>query len=97
MITNPLLEEIWAAKDRLNAEPSGDIHVFCQQLRDWLAKNLPRNKVVCDPSSLRALLANQKEEESLMLREDSPEYGKKKTQALEIKFNSDHYRKESPR
>ena len=35
MITNPLLEEIWAVKDRLNAESGGDIHVFCQQLRDW--------------------------------------------------------------
>ena len=52
MITNPLLEEIWAVKDRLNAESGGDIHVFCQQLRDWSAKNLPRNMVVCDPAGL---------------------------------------------
>ena len=78
MITNPLLEEIWAVKDRLSAEAGGDIHVFCQQLRDWSAKNLPRNMMVCDPSRLRALLAKHEEEVSLVLREDSPEYGEKK-------------------
>lgn len=77
MITNPLLEEIWAVKDRLSAEAGGDIHVFCQQLRDWSAKNLPRNIAVCDPSRLRALLAKQEEGESLVLREDSPKYGEK--------------------
>lgn len=78
MITNPLLEEIWAVKDRLNAESGGDIHVFCQQLRDWSAKNLPRNMVVCDPAGLRALLVNEEPEDSLILREDPPEYGRKK-------------------
>jgi hypothetical protein len=78
MITNPLLEEIWAVKDRLNAESGGDIHVFCQQLRDWSAKNLPRNMVVCDPAGLRALLANEELEDSLILREDPPENGRKK-------------------
>lgn len=77
MITNPLLEELWAVKDRLNAESGGDIHVFCQQLRDWSAKNLPRNMVVCDPAGLRALLAKEAPEDSLILREDPPEYGRK--------------------
>jgi len=78
MITNPLLEELWAVRDRLNAESGGDIHVFCQQLRDWSAKNLPRNMVVCDPAALRALLAKEAPEDSLILREDPPEYGRKK-------------------
>ena len=78
MITNPLLEEIWAIKDRLDAESGGDIHVFCQQLRDWSAKNLPERMVVCDPAELRALRAKQEAEESLVLREEPPEYGKKK-------------------
>lgn len=59
MNSNPLLEEIWAVKDHLNAESGGDIHVFCQQVRDWSAKNLPPNMVVCDPSELRTLLAKQ--------------------------------------
>lgn len=78
MIKNPLLEEIWAVKDRLNAESGGDIHVFCQQLRDWSAKNLPRNMVVYDPAGLRALLVNEEPEDSLILREDPPENGRKK-------------------
>lgn len=77
MITNPLLEEIWGVKDRLNTESGGDIHVFCQQLRDWSAKNLPRNMAVCDPAELRALLAKEESEDSLILREEPPEYGQK--------------------
>jgi hypothetical protein len=78
MITNPLLEEIWSVKDRLNAESGGDIHVFCQQLREWSAKNLPRNMAVCDPAELRALLAKEDLEDSLILREEPPEYRRKK-------------------
>lgn len=78
MNTNPLLEEIWAIKHRLDAESGGDIHVFCQQLRDWSAKNLSERTVICDPAELRALLAKQEAEESLVLREEPPEYGEKK-------------------
>jgi hypothetical protein len=33
--------------------------------------------VVCDPSRLRMLHTKQEEEASLVLREDSPEYGEK--------------------
>lgn len=78
MITNPLLEEIWAIKDRLDAESGGDIHVFCQQLRDWSAKNLPERMVICDPAELRALLAKKEAEESLVMREEPPESVEKK-------------------
>jgi hypothetical protein len=59
MITNPLLEEIWGVKDRLNTESGGDIHVFCQQLRGWFSKNQPCNMVVYDPAKLRALIAKE--------------------------------------
>jgi len=75
MNTNPLLEEIWAIKDQLAREAGGDIHVFCQQLREWSAKNLPKNMVVCDPAQLRALVVNN--EESLVLQEELPAYGVK--------------------
>jgi hypothetical protein len=53
MTNNPLLEEIWAIKDRLDAESGGDIHVFCEQVRNWSAKNLPQNMIVRDPAELR--------------------------------------------
>ena len=49
MITNPLLEEIWAVKDRLAAEAGNDIHVFCEQLRAWESSHLPKGRVLRTP------------------------------------------------
>jgi hypothetical protein len=46
MITNPLLEEIWAVKDRLAAEAGNDVHVFCEQLRAWESSHLPKGRVL---------------------------------------------------
>ena len=75
---NPLLEEIWEIKDRLAAEAGGDIHVFCDQLRAWSAAHPHPGPVAKNPADLRALLAKKEAEESLVLREDPPEYGSKK-------------------
>lgn len=75
MNSNPLLEEIRAIKDRLDAEAGGDIHVFCQQLRDWSAKNLPERMVVWDPAALRAQQVKPEGVESLVLREEPPTFG----------------------
>jgi hypothetical protein len=75
MITNPLLEEIWAIKDRLAAEAGNDIHVFCEQLRAWESSHLPKGHVLRTPQEIRALLARQEAPESLALREKPPEYG----------------------
>ena len=77
MITNPLLEEIWATKARLDAESGGDIHVFCQQLREWSAKNLPERMVICDPAEVRGLVGKKEAAASLVLREEPPEGGEK--------------------
>jgi hypothetical protein len=71
MITNHLLEEIWAVKDRLDAESGGNTRVFCEQMREWSAKNLPRNMEVCGPSELHDLLA--KAETSEILEDCEPE------------------------
>ena len=57
MITNPLLEEIWAVKDRLAAEAGNDIHVFCEQLRAWESSHLPKGRVLRTPQEIRARLA----------------------------------------
>ena len=54
MITNPLLEEIWAVKDRLAAEAGNDIHVFCEQLRAWESSHLPKGRVLRTPEEIRA-------------------------------------------
>jgi len=71
VITNPLLEEIWAIKDRLDAESGGDIHVFCEQLHAWTAEHLPEGVVLHDPEEIRSRLAG----EAPLLREKPPEYG----------------------
>ena len=73
MNTNPLLEELWAIKDRLDAESGGDIRVFCNQLRAWSAEHLPSGIILCDPKDIRAGLSA----ETSMVREAAPEYGKK--------------------
>lgn len=78
MITNPLLEEIWAVKDRLAAEAGNDIHVFCDQLRAWESSHLPKGRVLRTPQEIRSLLARQEEPETLALREEPPACGNSK-------------------
>jgi|GEM_PF-2312247 len=78
MNTNPLIEEIWATKARLQTESGGDIHVFCQQLREWSANNIPKNMILYDPLQLRILLAKEEEVGVLVLREAPPRYGENK-------------------
>ena len=75
VITNPLLEEIWAVKDRLAAEAGNDIHVFCEQLRAWESSHLPKGRVLRTPQEFRARLAHQ---EALALREKPPACGNSK-------------------
>lgn len=75
---NPLLEEIWEIKDRLAAEAGNDIHIFCDQLRAWTAAHPHPGPVVKNAAELRALLAKKEAEESVVLREEPPEYGEKK-------------------
>jgi hypothetical protein len=73
MITNPLLEEIWAIKDRLAAEAGNDIHVFCEQLRAWEAAHLSKDRPLHSPQELRAFLARK--QEPLAVHEDPPQFG----------------------
>lgn len=78
MITNPLLEEIWAVKDRLAAEAGNDIHVFCEQLRVWESSHLPKGRVLRTPGEIRARFARQSAPETLALREEPPAGGNSK-------------------
>jgi hypothetical protein len=75
MITNPLLEEIWAVKDRLAAEAGNDIHVFCGQLRAWESSHLPKGRVLRTLGEIRARFARQVAPETLALREEPPAGG----------------------
>jgi hypothetical protein len=78
MMTNPLLEEIWAIKDRLAAEAGNDIHLFCEQLRSWESSHLPKGRVLRTPSEIRARFARQATPETLTLREEPPAGGNSK-------------------
>ncbi len=73
MITNPLLEELWAIKDRLDAEAGGDIHVFCEQLRAWESSHLPKGRVPRTPGkSTPGLRARQHRKHSRCARSRLP-------------------------
>ena len=78
MITNPLLEAIWAVKDRLDAEAGGDIHVFCVQLRAWESSHLPKGRVLRTPQEIRVRFGRQAAPETLALREEPPAGGNSK-------------------
>ena len=75
MITNPLLEEIWAVKDRLAAEAGNDIYVFCEQLRAWESSHPPKGRVLRTPAEIRAWFARQTAPETLTFREEPPAGG----------------------
>lgn len=67
MNTNAVLEEVWAAKNRLAAEAGGDIHVFCRQLREWERLHMPAG------FKMRTVIRQEearKDETALVLREE---------------------------
>ena len=70
MNTNPVLEEVWAAKDRLAAEAGRDIHVFCRQLREWERLRMPpgfKMRTVRPPGESR-------KDDTALLREEEGRY-----------------------
>ena len=77
MNTNPLLEEIWRIKDDLAREAGYDLHRMYENTRRWAAEHPHPGPVVRNAAELRTLLA-KKEQDTLMLREEPPEYGEKK-------------------
>ena len=76
--TNPILEELWRIKDDLAREAGYDLHLMCENTRTWAAAHPSPGPVVNDAAELRTLLEKKEREEALVLREEPPEYGKKK-------------------
>jgi hypothetical protein len=74
-MTNSILEEVWAVKNRLDDESGGNIHVFCQQARDWTLKGLPCGIDVRSPSEFRAVFADKDRRAELVLREGLETFG----------------------
>ena len=74
MNTNPLLEEIWNTKARLDADAGGDLHVLCEQTQHWSALHLPQGFALQSASEIRQLLAQQQSQTEPLLREESPPY-----------------------
>lgn len=74
MTSNSILEEIWAVKELLEVKAGGNIHVFCEQTRDWSAHHLPKGIAVCSLAEVRKLLAEKEGVMSLMLREEPPPF-----------------------
>jgi len=75
--SNSILEEIWAVKELLEVKAGGDIHVFCEQTRDWSANHLPQGIAISSLAEVRKMLAENEGVTNLMLREEPPPYGVK--------------------
>lgn len=74
-MTNSILEEVWAVKNRLGEESCGNIHVFCQQARDWTLKGLPCGIDVRSPSEIRGHFDDKDLRVKLVLREELETHG----------------------
>jgi len=55
MKTDPIMEEVWHAKDQLAAEAGYDLDVFLAQLQAWSAAHPASGPVVHDAEELRRL------------------------------------------
>ena len=75
--TNPILEELWRIKDDLDREAGHDLRRLCQNTREWAEANHHPGLVVRNSAELRALLAKE-EAESLVLKEEPPQFDTKK-------------------
>lgn len=76
MYTNELLEEIWAIKAQLAAEADGDIHKFCDRLREFSEK-MPRKAPVVRTPEETARFLDFIDELPAAVREDDANYGGK--------------------
>jgi hypothetical protein len=76
--THPILEELWQIKDELDREAGHDLHRLCENTRQWAQEHAHPGRVVRNAAELRALLAKEDLEDSLILREEPPEYRRKK-------------------
>jgi hypothetical protein len=76
--THPILEELWQIKDDLDREAGHNLHRLCENTRQWAKEHAHPGPVVRNAAELRALLAKAEPADSLILREEPPEYGRKK-------------------
>ena len=76
--THPILEELWQIKDDLDREAGHDLHRLCENTRQWAKEHAHSGPVVRNAAELRALLAKEEPADSLIMREEPPEYGRKK-------------------
>ena len=75
MKPNPILEEVWRAKDELAREAGNDLHRLCENTRQWAAEHPHTGPVVRSAEELRQLLAEEERErdkESAMTFNDKP-------------------------
>jgi hypothetical protein len=75
---NPILEELWRAKDELAREAGDDVARICENTRRWAAAHPHPGPALKDAAELRAWLAKQEDGELSVVREDSPPCGNPK-------------------
>ena len=75
MKPNPILEEVWRAKDELAREAGNDLHRLCENTRQWAAEHPHTGPVIRSAEELRQLLAEKERrraEESATVLNDKP-------------------------
>ena len=75
MKPDTILEEVWQIKDRLAREAGCDIRTFCAQLEEWSKAHPHAGPVFKNADELRLHLEQRT---ATVLREEPPEFGKKK-------------------
>jgi hypothetical protein len=74
---DPIFEELWRIKDSLAAEAGYDVRRMGENTRRWAAQHPHTGPRFKDAAELRAWMEKQ-EQDSLVLREESPPYGNPK-------------------
>ena len=64
-----ILEEVWQIKDQLAREAGYDIHIFCEQLKEWSKAHPHAGPVFKNPDDVRHYFDQR---EAAALREEPP-------------------------
>jgi hypothetical protein len=64
MEPDPILEELWAVKDKLAREAGYDVDRFVENLRQWERAHPPTGRVIRNAGELRLFVAEEERKRS---------------------------------
>jgi len=76
MKPDPIMEELWAVKDKLAREAGYDVDRFIENLRQWEKTHPQTRRVICNAEELRQFVAEEERKRAavsaLTLNESPP-------------------------